>query len=98
MDNQIEIIERTNEDLQPLKRQKPSPEELSHENEIRLLIDKFPNMDPLMASVLLKCPKERLAELIKQPEMWVVPEAEPEKCIIGSVILDDPTAIERQDF
>ena len=104
MDTQeeVEILERTDkqkeEDLQPLKKQKISPEELEHENKIRILMEKFPELDPLMASVFLKAPKERLEELLKQPEMWIIPEAQPEKVIMGSVIFDDPDAIKRQDF
>lgn len=107
---EVEILERTDkqkeedqlaeqqDQLEPLKRQQATPEEIEHEKRIKLITEKFPNLDPLMASVFLKTPPERLAELLKQPEMWVVPEAQPEKVIIGSVIFDDPTAIERQDF
>jgi len=102
MSDEIEILERTDEqkdqDLQPLKRQKASPEELFHEKQIDLLLEKFPNMDPLMASVFLKAPKERLAELLKQPEMWVIPEQQQEKVIFGAVVFDDADAIKRQDF
>ena len=100
---EIEVLERTDkqkeeDELQPLKRQQATPEELAHENQIRLLTEKFPTMDPLMASVFLKAPPERLAELLKQPEMWIVPEAQPEKLIIGAVKFDDPDAIKHQDF
>jgi hypothetical protein len=103
---EVEILERTEkqkredteQQLEPLKRQKASPEELAHEHQIRLILDKFPDLDPLMASVFLKAPKERLEELLKQPEMWVVPEAQQEKVIIGAVKFDDPDAIKHQDF
>ena len=100
---EVEILERTDKQkeedaLEPLKRNVATPEELFHQKQIDQVLSKFPDLDPLMASVFLKAPPERLAELLKQPEMWVVPEAQPEKVIMGAVKFDDPDAIKFQDF
>lgn len=78
------------EDLPVIKRYKNDPEEIHHQNQIEMLQAKFPNkfIDPLMASVLLKTPPERLAELLKQPELWVTPESQPEQALTGCVIIE----------
>lgn len=78
------------EDLPVLKRYKNDPEELRHQNQIEMLQAAFPNkyVDPLIASVLLKTPPERLAELLKQPELWEVPEEQPEQVLTGCVTIE----------
>lgn len=80
------------EDLQVIKRYKNDPEELRHQNQIEMLQAAFPNkfIDPLMASVLLKTPPERLAELLKQPELWEAPvqETDQEQVLMGCVTIE----------
>ena len=78
------------EDLQVIKRHKNDPEELRHQNQIEMLQAAFPNkfIDPLMASVLLKTPPERLAELLKQPELWITPEQQDEQVLMGCITIE----------
>jgi hypothetical protein len=78
------------EDLPVLKRYKNDPEELKHQNQIEMLQAAFPNkyIDPLMASVLLKTPPERLEELLKQPELWITPEGKEEQVLTGCVTIE----------
>jgi len=78
------------EDLPVLKRFKNDPEEIRHQHLIEMLQAKFPNkyVDPLIASVLLKTPPERLAELLVKAELWEVPEEQPEQVLTGCVTIE----------
>lgn len=51
------------------------PDELIHDNLVRIYNEKYPLLDPLMCSVLLKCPPELLKQLKDNPEMWIIPPA-----------------------
>jgi hypothetical protein len=42
---------------------------------VRLLNAQYPDLDPLMCSVLLKCPPELMEQLRKDPSMWITPQA-----------------------
>jgi len=76
-------------ELQPLKRQKPTPEELEHERKIKELNEKYPLLDPLMCSVLLKCPADLLEKLRNDPKMWEVPP-DTSTLIMDAVTITDP--------
>ena len=86
MEESISISEES--ELQPLKRQKPSPEELIHEQKVKELNEKYPRLDPLMCSVLLKCPPDLLDKLIKDSNMWVVPE-ETSTLVMDAITISD---------
>jgi hypothetical protein len=62
-------------ELKPLERLKPTKEELIHEQAIKDYNQRYPNLDPLMCSVLLKCPADLLSKLVDDPTMWVTPPA-----------------------
>jgi len=60
---------------QDLPRPEVSLEEKIHEHQVRLLNAQYPDLDPLMCSVLLKCPPELMEQLRKDPSMWITPQA-----------------------
>lgn len=75
----------------------PKPEidsdELIHDNLVRIYNQKYPLLDPLMCSVLLKCPPELLQQLKDNPEMWITPS--PTTTLISdavSVSFPEPSA------
>jgi hypothetical protein len=69
-----------------LPRPEVSDEEKIHETQVRLLNEKFPLLDPLMCSVLLKCPPELMAELRANQAMWITPPA-------SSTVLTDNVSV-----
>jgi len=81
-----EIQEHVNQDL-------PRPEvtlaEKIHEQQVKILNAQYPELDPLMCSVLLKCPPEIMEELKKDPAMWVTPQASTH-VLYGNVTVSDP--------
>ena len=81
-----------NSELQPLKRQKASPEELAHEQAVKELNDKYPLLDPLMCSVLLKCPPDLMEKLRNDPKMWEIPE-ETSTVIMDAITISDAPSI-----
>ena len=68
------------------------PDELIHENLVRIYNQKYPLLDPLMCSVLLKCPPELLKELVSKPEMWVTPSPTT-TLLTGNVSVSDPDSV-----
>ena len=82
-----------------LKRKLPSAldehsmDERIHEEKVKQLYSKFPRLDPLMCSVLLKCPPDLLDDLISKPEMWVV-EPQTTTLISDAVTISDPVTQE----
>jgi hypothetical protein len=85
-----EIQEQVNQDL-------PRPEvslaEKIHEQQVKILNAQHPELDPLMCSVLLKCPPELMEELRKDPAMWVTPQASTH-VLHGNVIISDPEPVD----
>jgi len=85
----------TENDEFSLKRKLPSAldehsmDERIHETLVKQLYSKFPRLDPLMCSVLLKCPPDLLDDLISKPEMWVV-EPQTTTLITSAVTISDP--------
>ena len=75
----------------------PKPEidadELIHENLVRIYNEKYPLLDPLMCSVLLKCPPELLKQLKENPEMWI-PPPQTTTLISDAVTVSDPLPVE----
>jgi len=65
--------ETESEILTSLPKTEIDPEELIHQNLVRIFNEKFPLLDNLMCSALLKCPPELMNELISKPEMWITP-------------------------
>ena len=72
-----------------LPRPEVSDEEKIHETQVRLLNEKFPLLDPLMCSVLLKCPKELMEKLKADPEMWKTPHSTTH-IITDAISISDP--------
>jgi len=75
--------------LTDLPRPEVTDEEKVHETQVRLLNNQFPDLDPLMCSVLLKCPPELMAKLRADPAMWRTPPASTH-VLTGNVIVSDP--------
>lgn len=75
----------------------PKPEidadELVHENLVRIYNQKYPLLDPLMCSVLLKCPPELLQQLKENPEMWITPP-QTTTLLTENVTVSDPLPVE----
>lgn len=69
-----------------LPRPETSIEEKEHETRVRLLNSQFPTLDPLMCSVLLKCPTDLMEKLKADPLMWITPKA-------SSTIITDAVTI-----
>jgi hypothetical protein len=74
--------------MDKLPRLEVSIEEKMHETRVRLLNNQFPELDPLMCSVLLKCPPELMEKLKADASMWITPEAFTQS-IIGNVSVSD---------
>lgn len=72
-----------------LPRAEATLEEKLHETQVQLLNSKFPRLDPLMCSVLLKCPPEVMERLMKDPAMWVTPP-ESSTVLTNCVSVSDP--------
>ena len=75
--------------IDDLPRLEVSDEEKIHETRVRLLNQQFPLLDPLMCSVLLKCPPELMEKLKADPEMWKTPYAS-SHVLVGNVSVSDP--------
>ena len=75
--------------MEDLPRPEITIDEKMHETEVRLLNEKFPMLDPLMCSVLLKCPKEVMEKLKADPSMWITPPAR-SFILTDSVSISDP--------
>ena len=75
--------------IEELPRPEVTDEEKVHETKIRLLNSQFPELDPLMCSVLLKCPPELMEKLKADPSMWVTPPASTH-VLVGNVSVSDP--------
>tara|TARA_R110000868_G_scaffold390230_1_gene659791 strand:+ start:464 stop:742 length:279 start_codon:yes stop_codon:yes gene_type:complete len=76
-----------------LPRPEVSIEEKMHETRVRFLNNQFPELDPLMCSVLLKCPQELMEKLKLDQSMWITPEAFSQS-IIGNVSVSDAVSPE----
>lgn len=74
---------------QDLPRPDTTLEEKIHEQQVKLLNAQHPELDPLMCSVLLKCPPELMEELKKDPAMWITPQASTH-VLLGNVTVSDP--------
>lgn len=74
---------------QDLPRPEVTDEEKIHETRVRLLNGQFPELDPLMCSVLLKCPPELMEKLKADPSMWVTPPASTH-VLTTNVTISDP--------
>ena len=61
--------------VQDLPRPEVTIEDKIHERKVQMLNSQFPELDPLMCSVLLKCPPELMEKLKADPSMWVTPQA-----------------------
>jgi hypothetical protein len=85
-------MDETEPELQPLKRQKASPEELIHEQKVKELNEKYPLLDSLMCSVLLKCPPDLMEKLHADPKMWEIPDATSTVIMDAITISDPPSA------
>jgi hypothetical protein len=68
------------------------PDELIHENLVRIYNQKYPQLDALMCSVLLKFPPELLKELVSKPEMWITPP-QTSTLISDAVMISDPVMV-----
>lgn len=79
--------------MEELPRPEVSIEEKIHENEVRLLNERFPLLDPLMCSVLLKCPPELMQKLKADPNMWITPPARTYH-LTENVSVSDPEPIQ----
>jgi hypothetical protein len=77
---------------QDLPRPEVSLEEKIHEQQVRLLNAQYPELDPLMCSVLLKCPPELMEELRKDPAMWITPQAS-SHVILGNITVSDSVPV-----
>ena len=77
------------EQIEDLPRPEITLEEKLHETQIKLLNSQFPNLDPLMCSVLLKTPPELMKTLIEDPKMWIIPPATTTH-LYGNVSVSDP--------
>lgn len=75
--------------IDDLPRPEVTLEEKLHETEVQLLNSKFPRLDPLMCSVLLKCPPELMEKLRADPSMWVTPPAST-TVLTNCVSISDP--------
>ena len=75
--------------VEDLPRPEISDEEKIHETKVRLLNSQFPNLDPLMCSVLLKCPPELMEKLKADPAMWITPPASTH-VLTSNVTVSDP--------
>jgi hypothetical protein len=75
--------------VEDLPRPEVTIEEKIHETNVRLLNEKFPLLDPLMCSVLLKCPPELMEKLKADPEMWKTPAASTH-VLSSNVTVSDP--------
>ena len=83
-------------ELEPLKRIESTPEEKIHEQDVKDLNSKYPLLDPLMCSVLLKCPKALYRKLCDDPNMWIIPE--PTSTLLsGMVSVSDPVDLPTPD-
>jgi hypothetical protein len=76
-------------EIQDLPRPEVSDEEKVHETKVKLLNSQFPELDPLMCSVLLKCPPELMEKLKADPSMWVTPSASTH-VLVDNVSVSDP--------
>lgn len=74
---------------QELPRPEITLEEKIHEHQVRLLNAQYPALDPLMCSVLLKCPPELMEKLKNDPSMWVTPQASTH-VLMDHVTVSDP--------
>lgn len=72
-----------------LPRPEVTLEEKLHETQVHLLNSKFPRLDPLMCSVLLKCPDDLMEKLKADPKMWITPPAS-STVLLGNVTVSDP--------
>jgi hypothetical protein len=77
------------EQIEDLPRPEITVEEKLHETRVKMLNSQFPNLDPLMCSVLLKAPPELMKKLIEDPKMWIIPPATTTH-LIGNVLVSDP--------
>jgi len=77
------------ETIADLPRPEVTEEEKIHETQVRLFNEKFPLLDPLMCSVLLKCPPDLLEKLRADPAMWITPPASTQ-VLMGNVTVSDP--------
>jgi hypothetical protein len=75
--------------MEDLPRPEVSDEERIHETRVRLLNQQFPLLDPLMCSVLLKCPADVMEKLKSCSLMWKTPPAS-SHVLIGNVSVSDP--------
>ena len=83
-----QTLEET-EELKPLERIQERMEDKIHEVKIKHFNERYPELDPLMCSVLLKLPKESLDEMMSKPELWITPKQE-DFLIMGNVTISDP--------
>jgi len=74
---------------QDLPRSEISVEEKIHETNVRLLNSQFPSLDPLMCSVLLKCPPELMIKLKADPSMWITPQGST-TLLSNQITISDP--------
>ena len=74
-----------------LPRPEIDPYERVHEERVRLFNAKFPRLDALMSSVLLKCPPELLDTLMKDPEMWKTPP-QTSTVLSNNITVSDPVS------
>lgn len=82
---------------QDLPRPEVTLEEKIHEHQVRLLNAQYPDLDPLMCSVLLKCPPELMESLRKDPAMWVTPQATTQ-VLLGNVTVSDPEPVNSEEL
>jgi len=75
--------------MEDLPRPEVSDEERMHETRVRLLNQQFPLLDPLMCSVLLKCPPDLMEKLKSCSLMWKTPPAS-SHVLLGNVSVSDP--------
>ena len=74
-----------------LPRPEIDPYDRVHEERVRLFNAKFPRLDALMSSVLLKCPPELLDTLMKDPEMWKTPP-QTSTVLSNNITVSDPVS------
>jgi hypothetical protein len=75
--------------IEDLPRPEVTIDEKMHETQVRLLNSQFPELDPLMCSVLLKCPPDLMEKLKADPSMWITPSASTTE-LVGNVTVSDP--------
>jgi hypothetical protein len=78
LDNQLEDLDQEESlSVLPLKKNKQPLSDLVLENKKRLLCTQYPNIDPLMAELILKCPQHLIDKFMSDPDYWLrAPEVE----------------------